>query len=87
MRARKSRKVRLSLVGVAGQDFIGQRQAVRRHNERDDHLNAVRPMVPRIAEAAFVGFRKRRVRLEVSAGEIVEQHAEVGVEQVPPTLL
>ena len=41
-------------------------------------------MVARVAEPALVALRKRRLRLEVGAGQIVEQDVEAGIEQVPP---
>jgi len=73
------------LVGrVAGQHLVGQGQAVGGHHQGDDHLYAVRPVVARVAEPALVALRKRRLRLEVGAGQIVEQDVEAGIEQVPP---
>jgi hypothetical protein len=38
-----------------------------------------------LAEASFVTFPKRRLRLEIGAGQIVEQQIEARVEQVAPT--
>jgi hypothetical protein len=75
-----------TVVGVAGENFIRHRQTVGRHDESDHHLRAIRPVIARITEAAFVAFRERRVGFEVGTGQIVEQHVEVGVEQIPPTL-
>ena len=49
--------------GVAGQDFIGQRQTFGCHHESDDDLHTIRPVVARVPEAALVAFRKRRIRL------------------------
>jgi hypothetical protein len=72
--------------GVAGQHLIGQRQPLWRHRQRDHHLHAVRPMIARVSVAALVAFRKRRIGLEIGAGQIVKQHIEAGVEQVPPAL-
>ncbi len=75
-----------TVVRVAGQHFICDRQSVRCHHERDHHLNAVRPVIARIAEAALVAFGERRAGFKVSAGQIVEQHVETDVEQVVPAL-
>jgi hypothetical protein len=56
--------------GIAGQNLVGKRQAFRRHHQRDDDLHAIRPMIARIAKAALVAFRKRRICLEVGARQI-----------------
>jgi hypothetical protein len=69
---------------IARQDLVSQRQAFRRHHQRDHHLHAVWPMVARIAEAPLVAVGKRRLGLEIRAGQIVEQEIEAGVEQVAP---
>ena len=39
-------------------------------------------MVARIAVAALVAFRKRRVALEIGAGQVIEQHIKRDIEQV-----
>ena len=70
--------------GIAGQDLVGQRQPLGRHHQRNDHLHAVRSVVARVAEATLVLVRKRRLGLEVGAGQVVQQHVEGGVEQIPP---
>jgi hypothetical protein len=76
---------RLAVGGVAGQDLVSQRQAVGRDHQRDHHLRAVRPLVAAVAVTAFSAFRQVRcVDLEVGAGQIVQQHVEVGVEQIAP---
>jgi hypothetical protein len=49
---------------VAAEHFMGQRKSIRRHDQGDDHLHAVRPLVAAIAELAFVAFAKRRIALE-----------------------
>jgi len=73
------------MVSIAGQDFVSQRQTVRRDNQGDHHLRAVRPLVTAVAVAALVSLRHvRGVDLEIRAGQVVEQHVEVGVEQVAP---
>ena len=77
---------RLVVAGVAGHDLVGERQAVRRHDECDHHLWAVRPLVPAVAVATLVALGLRRgVDFEVGAGQVVEQHVEAaGVEQIAP---
>ena len=71
--------------GVARQHLVGQRQTLGRDHQRDDHLHTVGPLVARIPEAAFVLVAKRRIGLKVRAGQVVEQHVELDVEQIPPT--
>ena len=75
----------LVVLGVTGEDLVGQRQAFRRDHQSDHHLRAIRPAVAAVAMPALVAFRQCcGVDLKVSAGQIVEQHIEAGVEQVPP---
>ena len=83
MRSRKPRSVLLSY-SVARQHLIGQRQAFRRHHQRDDHLHAIWPMVARVAVPALVTLREWRSCLEVGAGQIIKQYVEAGVEQIAP---
>jgi hypothetical protein len=70
--------------GVAGQHLVGQRQAFGRHHQSNDNLYAVRPVIARIAKAALVAFRKRRIGFEIGAGQIVEQDVVADVEQIAP---
>ncbi len=72
--------------GVAGHHLIGQRKAFRRDDQRNDHLHAIGPLVPAVAVPALVAFRKGRIALEIGAGQIVEQHVELRVEQIFPAL-
>jgi hypothetical protein len=53
-------------------------------DERDHHLHAVRPPIARVAIAAFARLAKRRIDLKVRARQVVEQHVEARVEQIPP---
>ena len=46
---------RRRLVAVAGIDFIGERQPVRRHHQRHQHLRAVWAMIAAVAETALAG--------------------------------
>ena len=70
--------------GVSGQHLVGQWQPLRRHHQCNDHLHAVAAPVARVAKPALVALVKRRVRLEVSARQIVEQDIELDVEQILP---
>jgi hypothetical protein len=70
--------------GVAGQHFVGQRQAFGRHHQSDDDLYTIRPVIARVPEAALVAFWKRPIRFEIGARQIVEQHVVADVEQVSP---
>ena len=71
--------------GVSRHHLVGQRQAVRRHDQRDHHLNAIRPLVPAVAKASLADLRW--VAFEIRAGQIVEQDFEVRPEQALPALL
>jgi hypothetical protein len=53
---------------------------------KDHDLHAIFALVTAVAEAALVLFVLRRRRLEIGAGEVVEQHIELCPEQVLPTL-
>ena len=64
---------------VARHHLIGQRETVGRDDQRDHHLDAVGTLVAAVAELAFA--RQGRVRLEIGAGQIVEQNIEPGLKQ------
>ena len=60
------------VVGVAGEDLVAQRKAVKRHDQSDTHLLAVGAMIARIAALRLrVGFRQA---FEIRARDVVEQH-------------
>src|SRR5205807_8921016 len=69
---------------IAWKHLIGQRQAFGRHHQGNDDLHTIRPVIARIPVPALVAFRKRRIRLEVGARQVVEQHVVADVEQVAP---
>ena len=78
---------RLAVGGVAGENLVGERKAVRRDDQRDDELRTIGPLVAAIAMASFAVLGKiGSVHLEIRAGQIVEQHVERGVEQIAPAL-
>ncbi len=72
---------------VAGQHFIGQRQALGRDDESDHQLRTIGPLVAAVAVATLVSLGQiGGVDLEIGAGQIVEQHVEIGVEEIAPAL-
>ena len=81
---RKERAQRRLVRGIAGQNFVGERKTVGGHDERDDHLHAVRTFVAAVAVAALVAVVVRRIGFEVRAGQIVEKDFEAGAEQILP---
>ena len=78
---RKSANVVLSLV-LPVHHLIGQRKTLRRHDQGNHHLHAVRALVAAVSEPTLV--RKRRIALEIGGGQIVKQHVEARVEQRLP---
>jgi hypothetical protein len=78
---------RLAVGGVARQHFVSQRQALGRDNERDHELRTVGPLVAAVAMSTLRPLGQiGRVHFEIRAGQIVQQHVEIGVEQVAPAL-
>lgn len=71
--------------GVAGHHLVSQRQALRRDDQRDHHLDTIRALIAAVAEPALA--LGRRIDLEVGAGEIVQQHVETDPEQALPARL
>ncbi len=49
-------------------------------------MHTIRSLVPAVAKLPFVLFGKGWLALKIRAGQIVEQHIELGVEQILPTL-
>jgi hypothetical protein len=70
--------------GVAGEPFIGQRQAFGRDHQRHDDLHAIAAFVPAVAEAAGIAFPFGHVAFKIGAGQVVEQHVECRAEQIAP---
>jgi hypothetical protein len=78
---------RLAVGGIAGQNFVGERQAVRGDDQCDDELRAIGPLVAAVSVASLAVLGKiGSVHLEIGAGQVVEQHVERGVEQIAPAL-
>ena len=75
------------LVGsVSRQHLVAERETLRRHDQRNHHLHAVAALVAAVAVAALVGFVVRRRRLEIGAGQVVQQHIEPRPKQILPAL-
>jgi len=68
------------------QHLIGEREAFRRHDQCNHHLDAVAAFVAAVAVAALVVFVIRRCGFKVCAGQVVEQNFETGPEQILPAL-
>ena len=68
--------------GVARHHFVGQREAVRRDDERNHHLDAIGALVATVAELPLAGLR--HVALKIGAGQIVQQHVKSDAEQCLP---
>lgn len=68
--------------GVAGEDFVSQREALGGDHQGDVQLLAVGAVVARVAAPGF-GHRFGGA-LEVGARQVVEDDVEVGAEQVIP---
>jgi len=69
----------LHIARVAGQRVMSQREAFARHDQSQDDLFAVPTMVARIAALGQRVFLRQA--LEVTAGEIIQQHVIVQLEQ------
>ena len=78
----KERRQRGVVGGVPRHYLVGQREALRRDDQRDHHLHAVGPLVPAAAETALAF--ERRIALEIGRGQVVKQHVEARVEQRRP---
>src|SRR5205823_8722895 len=70
---------------VARHHFISQVQTFGSDDQRNDHLAAVRTMIPAMAELGFGNFL--RLALDVSAGQVVKQHFISGAEEILPARL
>jgi hypothetical protein len=77
---------RRAVGGVSRQHLVGERKALRRHDQRNHDLHAVAALVAAVAVAALVRFIVRRSGLEIGAGEVIQQDFETSPEQVLPAL-
>jgi hypothetical protein len=75
----------LVVLGVAGEDLVGQWQAFRCDHQRDHHLRTIPPAIAAVAVPALVALRQGcSVDLEIGTGQIIEQNVKADVEQVAP---
>ena len=72
------------VAGVARHHLVGQRKPLRRHDQGNHHLHAVRTLVAAVTEPALV--RERRIALKISRGQVVQQHVEASIEQGLPAI-
>ena len=68
-------------MGVAGEHFVAQREAIEGDHQSDAHLFAVGAVIARVAA---LGLRiGGRLAFEVGRGDVVEQHFVVHREELP----
>ena len=68
------------VMGVAGEHFVAQREAIEGDHQSDAHLLAVGTVIARVAA---LGLRiGGRLAFEVGRGDVVEQHFVVDREQL-----
>ena len=70
--------------GVARHHLISQGKTFGRDHQGNDHLHAVKALVPAVAILALVSFRKGRGALKIRAGQIIQQHLELHPEEIFP---
>ena len=75
----------LQILRVARQGVVGQREAVARDDQRDDHLLAIAAVIARVAAPGQVVLFGQS--LEVTAGQVVEQQVVIDAEQALVLLL
>src|SRR4029453_14680655 len=74
------------VVGVARHHFVTQRKTFRRDDQGENYLHAVRPLVRAVTKFSSVPFGKGRITFKIRAGQVVEQHVELRIEQILPAL-
>jgi polyhydroxyalkanoate synthase len=75
----------LQVLGIPCQGPVGQREAVARHDQREDDLLTIAAVIPGIAATGQVVLLGQA--LEVGAGEVVEQQVVIELEQRPQLIL
>ena len=73
-----------STIRIAANFSNAARGVIRRHHQGDHHLPAIRPTISAVAVLGLGNLLAQP--LEVGAGQIVQQHIELGVEQRLPAL-
>src|SRR5207248_11799289 len=82
----QKRPQRRAVAGVARQDLITERKAVRGDDQRDHDLHAILALVAAVAEPAFVFRILRRIAFEIGSRQLVEQDVKFRPKQVLPAL-
>ena len=81
------RHLRLLVARVAGHHFVGERESVRRQDERNHDLEAVAPLVAAVAVALEIAVeRLRAVHLEVGARQVEEDDVARRAEEARPAV-
>jgi hypothetical protein len=75
---------RRAVAGIAREHLVGERKTLRAHHQRNHHLHTIRTMVARVAMAALVLLVGRRIRFEIRARQVIQEHIETHVEQIAP---
>ena len=73
-----------AITGVAVHHFVGQWKTIAGDHQRNHHLQTIRPFIATVTVLSFGVFFHRA--FEVRAGQVVEQHFEVGLKQIGPLL-
>ena len=71
-------------MGIAGEHLVAQREAIKRHHERDAHLLAVGAVIAGVAALRLrIGFG---LAFKIRTGDVVEQNLILDSEQLTATL-
>jgi hypothetical protein len=70
--------------GPSTYDFVGQWKTVRRDDQCDHDLHAIGTLVAAVTELPLA--IARRIAFEIGAGQIIQEHVEIGLKQVFPAL-
>src|SRR6516165_12170826 len=73
----------LRIMGITGKDLIAQREAVKRHHQRDAHLLAVRAMIAGVA--ALCLWVTVCLAFKVCTRDVIEKHLVLDREQLAAT--
>ncbi len=75
------------IAGVAREHFISQRKSFRVHDQCNNDLHTIRPLIAAVTELPLVLLGKGWVTFEIRACQIIEQHLELRIEEIAPALL
>ena len=76
---------RFLLRTVAVHHFVGQRKSIRSDDQRNHNLHTIRPTIAAIATLGFSALF--HLAFKIGAGQIIQQHLEIGMKQLGPFLL